>query len=97
MKLVKRPDLSEITRYIPSSDLPQPFSPTTNFAPKKMRKLISSDSIINQQYEGQCAITTTPPIISVTKPNNDLLHFIEKQESYIEQLERESQFYRVNY
>lgn len=94
---MKRPDLSEISRYIPSSDLPQPSSPTTNITQKKMRELISSDSIINQQYEGQCAITTTAPIVSVTKPNNDLLHFIEKQESYIEQLERESQFCRVNY
>lgn len=88
---MKRPDLSEISRYIPSSGIAQSSSPTQ----KKMRELKLSDSIKNQQ--SSCVITNTAPIVSVTKANNDLLHFIEKQESYIEQLERESQFCRVNY
>lgn len=37
------------------------------------------------------ASTATIPV----QKNNDLLQFIEKQEGYIEQLERESQFCRV--
>lgn len=36
-----------------------------------------------------------PAVIPVPQPNNELLKFIEKQEGYIEQLERESQFCRV--
>lgn len=34
--------------------------------------------------------------ISNPQPPNELLNFIEKQESYIEQLERESNFCRVS-
>lgn len=36
-------------------------------------------------------------VATVTQPNNELLQFIEKQEGYIEQLERESQFCRVSF
>lgn len=39
---------------------------------------------------------TAPNTVSVPQPNNELLQFIEKQEGYIEQLERESQFCRVS-
>lgn len=40
---------------------------------------------------------TAPNTVSVPQPNNELLQFIEKQEGYIEQLERESQFCRVSH
>ncbi|XP_055307899.1 serologically defined colon cancer antigen 8 homolog, partial [Sitodiplosis mosellana] len=90
--VVKRPDLSEISKYIPSSGLSRCFNSHLNYTTAAQIKVLkTSDSIISLQPESQLA---TAPISSVPKPNNDLLQFIEKQEGYIEQLERESQFCR---
>lgn len=54
-----------------------------------------ADSVASLHSFNQCA--TAPNSVSVLEPNNDLLKFIEKQERYIEQLERESQFCRVSH
>lgn len=54
-----------------------------------------ADSVASLHPVNQCA--TAPNAVSVLEPNNDILKFIEKQEGYIEQLERESQFCRVSH
>lgn len=42
-------------------------------------------------------IAAASTVANMPQPNNELLQFIEKQEGYIEQLERESQFCRVSF
>lgn len=55
----------------------------------------NADPVISVHPVNQYA--TAPNTVSISQPNNELLQFIEKQEGYIEQLERESQFCRVSH
>lgn len=90
-----RPALSEISKYIPSSRLSRYYGPHSGFdIVPQMNILKTSDSIISLP-QNQYVTNSTPHTASVPKPNNDLVQFIEKQEGYIEQLERESEFCRV--
>lgn len=50
---------------------------------------------MNIQPTKQCVAPASTATVFTPKASNDLLQFIEKQEGYIEQLERESQFCRV--
>lgn len=82
-QLLERPALSEISKYIPPSGAPRHSNNTQS------------------QYSSypECATTNQSnisPYVPMPKANNHLIQFIEKQEGYIEQLERESQFCRVS-
>lgn len=87
--MVDKPVLSEILKYIPSTGLSR-YSNTSNV-------LKSAESTTSLQPATQYTSPAISNIIPIPKPNNDLLQFIEKQEGYIEQLERESQFCRASY
>lgn len=76
----QRPVLSEISQFMSSGS-----SALTRFNPGLLKPLtiISDQSVVK------------PPILGdVSTPAPELLNFIEKQETYIEQLERESQYCR---
>lgn len=92
-KVMERPAISEISEYIPSSGLSRYYS--THRRAAQMNVLKTADSITSLHPASQLVATAAATAVSVPKPNNDLLQFIEKQEGYIEQLERESQFCRV--
>lgn len=98
-KVIERPALSEISKYIP---------PSESVRYRKMQPYYGSTSTYdtgNQSNDSKApnpiAILQQPnqyvTPLPVPKANSDLLQFIEKQEGYIEQLERESQFCRVNH
>lgn len=91
---MERPAISEISKYIPSSGLSRYYNPHRTVA--QMNVLKTADSITSLHPASQLVTAAAATTASVPKPNNDLLQFIEKQEGYIEQLERESQFCRVN-
>ncbi|XP_055692673.1 uncharacterized protein LOC129795435 isoform X3 [Lutzomyia longipalpis] len=95
----ERPVLSEISKYFPQSsalthfntkrmmnEYPQGGTTKENF-PLGLKPAYSTSSL--QQSEiAQFTDVTNPP------PPQELMNFIERQESYIEQLEKESQFCR---
>lgn len=73
------------------------FFPTSTEDTRK----ITSDSnktrlIANIPKSIQCIESALTTKFLIPRANSDLLQFIEKQESYIEQLEHESKFCRVN-
>lgn len=90
---MERPALSDILKCIPSPKLSR-FSNDINM-------LKTKDPITSLQPATQYITSNQTPVvsnqISLPKADNDLLHFIEKQEGYIEQLERESKFCRVSF
>lgn len=55
-----------------------------------------AESIASLQPNQYVPSTNTAQAVQTVAPPPELLQFIEKQEGYIEQLERESQFCRVN-
>ncbi|XP_031627723.1 serologically defined colon cancer antigen 8 homolog isoform X5 [Contarinia nasturtii] len=93
ISVIERPALSEISKYIPSSGLSRYSHPHSSYSTQPTR-LKSAESIASLQPVSQYVSPAAPTAISVAKPNNELLQFIEKQEGYIEQLERESHFCR---
>lgn len=98
---IERPALSEISKYVPSNNVSR-YNAQTN------RRFYSPQSYLHEQ-SGLPAIKSAESIGSIHASNPypicsatataqappELIHFIEKQEGYIEQLERESQFCRV--
>lgn len=101
-KVLERPALSDISKYIPSSGSVryrsiQPYytSSSAYGAVKQSNELKSADSIASLQPSSQYITPASTAPLPIPKANNDLLQFIEKQEGYIEQLERESHFCRV--
>lgn len=88
-KVVERPALSEILKCIPSTGLSR-----YNNSPNILK---TAESVTCLQPATQYASPSITSNNSLSKPNNDLLQFIEKQEGYIEQLERESHFCRASY
>lgn len=102
MKVAEKLPLTEIAKYIPPSDSLR-FKDgrsygylnsvlgreESSYDPK------TSQSIMNIQAANQCVVPASTGTVYPTKASNDLFQFIEKQEGYIEQLERESQFCRV--
>lgn len=101
--MIERPVLTEISKYVPSPGLSrcvQPYyrhhsdyNPVAQPSSLKAAESITSLQPASQYVTPTAAATAVP----APKANTDLLHFIEKQEGYIEQLERESHFCRVNY
>lgn len=97
-KVIGRPTLSEISKYIPSSGLTRYnsgksfYGPNSPYGTAAQQNNLKKDSVTSFQPISQYQATIAPP---VPKTNGDLLQFIEKQEGYIEQLERESQYCRV--
>lgn len=84
LKIHEKPATTEIAKYIPSSD---------TLRHKNIHAQILND-MKSSKPSPQYIKSTSNLTISTLKPNNDLLQFIEKQEGYIDQLERESQFCR---
>lgn len=90
---MERPALSEISKYMPSN--------TSLIKYGNVKKYNFSNQSIKDPYMLKpinFQTTFITPAHSHTSESNqppELLNFIEKQESYIEQLERESQFCRV--
>lgn len=106
MSVVERPALSEISKYVPPTTMSRYGSVRRFCSPhsylndgpsaacgivKPADSIASLQAVAASQYGGALASTSTngqaPP---------ELIQFIEKQEGYIEQLERESQFCRVS-
>lgn len=100
-KVIEKPNLSEISKYIPSPESLRYKDGSFYCYPPLLRTEKSSNdpnaikSIMNNQQISQCVAPAPTTTVLTPKTNNDLYHFIEKQEGYIEQLERESQFCRV--
>lgn len=97
--MIEKPTLSEISKYIPPSDSLRyrnrsPYCYLNSVLGKDNSSIDTkmTKSIMNIQSTDQCAATVAA---FAPKASNDLLQFIEKQEGYIEQLERESKFCRV--
>lgn len=100
--MIERPPLSEISKYVPSSGLSRLSGVQSYYRPHadynavvQPGSLKTAESITSLQPTSQYA-TPAASAVPPAKANSDLLQFIEKQEGYIEQLERESQFCRVS-
>lgn len=100
--MIEKPTLSEISKYIPSSESLRFRNGSSYCYPnsvlgkdKSSNDLKTTESIINQSPINQCVAPTSTAAVFTPKASNDLLKFIEKQEGYIEQLEAESNFCRV--
>lgn len=98
-KVIERPALSEISKYMPSSEpvryrkMPPYYGSTPTYDTGNQSNELKPPNPIAILQQPNQYMTPLP----VPKANTDLLQFIEKQEGYIEQLERESQFCRVNH
>lgn len=100
--MIEKPTFSEISKYIPSSESLRIRNGNTYCYPhsvlgknKSLTDPKTTESIKNVQPTNQCVATNSTAAVFTPKASNDLLQFIEKQEGYIEQLERESHFCRV--
>ena len=82
----QRPALSEISQYMSNPSAVSRFNPG----------LLKPLSVVSEMPSSQSAIKGPPTTVlsEVPTPAPELLNFIEKQETYIEQLERESQYCR---
>jgi serologically defined colon cancer antigen 8 len=84
-----RPDVTEISKYMPGMSRHNSLRRLNYSSPLKEYGLKSAISMQNLH---------PPPVNSIAvaaqQPPQELLNFIEKQESYIEQLEKESHFCR---
>lgn len=98
IQVIERPALSEISKYIPSTyhSTRRYYTPSTYGTENDpTAALKTADSIASLQPTHYA-----PPVATsqaIVQPPPELLQFIEKQEGYIEQLERESQFCRVSH
>lgn len=94
--------MSEISKYIPPTGLSSRYGTTQRYyssayaSENQPNILKSSESVTSLQPVNQYVTSSSSVPAPIVQPNNDLLQFIEKQEGYIEQLERESQFCRVS-
>ncbi|XP_037033824.1 uncharacterized protein DDB_G0283697-like isoform X3 [Bradysia coprophila] len=105
IKTVERPVLSEISKYLPASRYNSlkkytgGYSAYTNQSPGAKSNVNSS--LLQVPYTHATHLPTASPsshgpttLADTNRPPPEILNFIEKQEGYIEQLERESQFCR---
>jgi serologically defined colon cancer antigen 8 len=84
-----RPDVTEISKYMPGLSRHNSLRRLNYTSPLKDYGLKSAVSMQNLHP------SPVNPVTAVShQPPQELLNFIEKQESYIEQLEKESQFCR---
>lgn len=81
----QRPVLSDISQFMSSNS-----SAMQRFNPGLLKPVTS----VLSESSGQGAVKNTTALCDVPTPAPELLNFIEKQETYIEQLERESQYCR---
>lgn len=104
MKTVERPVLSEISKYLPASrynslkKYTSGYSAYTNQNPGARPNVSSSLLQVPHSHATHLPTSSHMPSTSAdaSRPPPEILNFIEKQEGYIEQLERESQFCRVS-
>uniref|UniRef100_A0A8W7P7Z6 Uncharacterized protein n=1 Tax=Anopheles coluzzii TaxID=1518534 RepID=A0A8W7P7Z6_ANOCL len=98
--VIERPSITEVSKYFPSTAVSRygggPVSRRYSFLNKDLSvgqvgalKPALSNSSLHPAPSAQS--------LEVAQPPPELLGFIEKQESYIEQLERESQYCRALY
>lgn len=105
-KTVERPVISEISKYLPNSRYgslkryTSGYSAYTNQSPSAKCTNVPSTSLLQVPHSHATHLPTSSHLpTSLTDGNRappEILNFIEKQEGYIEQLERESQFCRVS-
>lgn len=92
----QRPALSEISQFMPNSHSTS-SSALSRFNPGGLLKPVTIVSDYSGGGGGGGGALKPPPstlLSDVPTPAPELLNFIEKQETYIEQLERESQYCR---
>lgn len=104
-KTVERPVISEISKYLPSSrynslkKYTSGYSSYTNQNPGS-KPNAPSTSLLQVPHAHATHLPASSHLSSTlaeaNRPPPEILNFIEKQEGYIEQLERESQFCRVS-
>ncbi|KAG4068870.1 hypothetical protein HA402_005018 [Bradysia odoriphaga] len=106
IKTVERPVLSEISKYLPASRYNSlkkytgGYSAYTNPSPGAKSNVNSSLLQVPYTTHATHLPTASPSshvptsLTDTNRPPPEILNFIEKQEGYIEQLERESQFCR---
>lgn len=96
--------MSEISKYIPPStttrynSAQRYYSPHSYGVDNQASTIKSADSVASLQPNAaahQYASPLSTTTVAAPQQNTELLRFIEKQEGYIEQLERESKFCRV--
>lgn len=105
---MERPVISEISKYLPPSrynslkKYTSGYPAYTNQSPGAKPNATSNLLQVPHSHSHPHATHLTGSIPSSTladpnRPPPEILNFIEKQEGYIEQLERESQFCRVKW
>ncbi|XP_053668637.1 polyamine-modulated factor 1-binding protein 1 [Anopheles marshallii] len=94
--VVERPSITEVSKYFPSSAVSR-YGSTLG----RRYSFLSKDTVAGplKSALSSTSLHPTPSVhaaqsLEVAQPPPELLGFIEKQESYIEQLERESQYCR---
>lgn len=101
--IIERPVMKEVSKYYPYKPY-STFSTASSYLHKPSQKLqvpsrakktkLSKKAWKHFILVGSYSSEGLLPVGN-TQPPNELLNFIEKQESYIEQLEKESNFCRV--
>lgn len=102
-KTVERPVISEISKYLPASRYNSLKKYTSGYSAYTNQSLGAKPNITSSLLQVPHSHATHLPTSShmpstladTNRPPPEILNFIEKQEGYIEQLERESQFCRV--
>ncbi|KAJ6646800.1 Serologically defined colon cancer antigen 8 like [Pseudolycoriella hygida] len=100
VKTVERPVISEISKYLPPSrynslkKYTSGYSAYTNQSPSSKPNLTSSLLQVPHPQATHLPTSSHSTLAENSRPPPEVLNFIEKQEGYIEQLERESQFCR---
>lgn len=97
--------ISEISKYLPNSrygslkKYTSGYSAYTNQNPGA-KPNVPSTSLLQVPHSHATHLPTSShmstSVTDANRPPPEILNFIEKQEGYIEQLERESQFCRVS-
>lgn len=89
--IMERPPISDVSKYFPTTNSSRYNSTIKNFNYNNNYLLKPSVSTASLNVPSVCA---SQQALDVSQPPPELLNFIEKQEGYIEQLERESLFCR---
>lgn len=99
VSVVERPVLSEISKFLPrsgakASDKYGSFRKLPAYGSFKSTA-VGKDNSPNRSTYPTISVTNPSGAPNAPAPPPEILNFIEKQEGYIEQLERESLFCRV--
>uniref|UniRef100_A0A182N2N5 Uncharacterized protein n=1 Tax=Anopheles dirus TaxID=7168 RepID=A0A182N2N5_9DIPT len=101
--VVERPSITEVSKYFPSTAVPR-YGGTLGRRYSFLNKDLSVGQVGATALKPSLSNSSLHPVpsvhaaqsLEVAQPPPELLGFIEKQEGYIEQLERESQYCRLD-